>query len=218
MLCRRLIPSLLLRRDRLVKGVAFADHRDAGNPVTTARIHNAQGADELLLLDIDAAREARGPDVAHIAVVARECFMPLTVGGAVRSLADARACMAAGADKLCLTTTALDNPDLIAELAQRFGRQAIMVGIDVVGAGDGWALWDHRTATIRAERGLEAWVREVVARGAGELRLMRVEREGRRNGMDIALLRRVRSLVDVPLVVEGGAGSLDHLDEALAAG
>src|SRR5262249_28798040 len=124
---KRIIPSLLLRKGRLVKGVAFNEDRDAGRPDTTARAHNAQGADELMLFDIDASRERRDPDFASIAAVARVCFMPLTVGGGIRTLDIAHRCMGAGADKICVTTTALDNPTLIGRLAHVFGAQAIVL-------------------------------------------------------------------------------------------
>jgi imidazole glycerol-phosphate synthase subunit HisF len=216
-LYRRLIPSLLLRRGRLVKGVRYADHRDAGNPATVTRAHNAQDADELLLLDIDAAREGRGPDVTAMAKVADECAMPLTVGGGIRDLAAASACMAAGADKLIITSSAFERPALIGELARVFGSQAVVVGIDVTGPAGQWRLYDHRVSASVPGR-VSDWIVRAAGEGAGELRLMAVDREGTRSGLDLELLALAQGLVRVPLVLEGGAGSLAHCDAALRAG
>lgn len=217
MLTQRLIPSLLLKGGRLVKGTRFAGYRDAGLPATTARAHDAQGADELIVLDVDAAKEGRGPDADAIRAVAAECRMPLAVGGGVRSLADARACMAAGADKLSLNTGALDRPALIAELAETFGSQAVVLGIDVAGDAKASRLYDHRMGKADARDPL-TWAREGVARGAGEVRITAVEREGTRQGMDLDLLRLFREAVDVPVVLEGGAGTLEHVRAAYDAG
>jgi cyclase len=215
---KRIIPSLLLRGGRLVKGVAYAEHRDAGRPDTTARAHNAQGADELLLLDIDAGRERREPDYASIAAVARSCFMPLTVGGGIRTLEVAQRCINAGADKICLTTTALDDPNLIGRLAQVFGAQAIVVGLDVIATRAGRRLYDHRSAGTVNGIGWHDWIKRAVGEGAGEVRLMAVDREGRRGGLDIDLLAEASALVDVPIILEGGAGSLDQVAAAMKAG
>jgi len=214
---QRLIPSLLLRRGRLVKGERYANHRDAGNPATTARAHNAQGADELLLLDIDASREGRGPDLEAVGRVAAECFMPLTVGGGIDSVERARECIAAGADKVMVTTAAMDNPELINRLAHAFGTQAVVLGVDVVEEHGRRTLYDHRTGASRVGDWL-AWAQEGAKRGAGEIRLMDVSREGTRAGPDLAFLRKARSGIDRPLVVEGGAGSLEHLAAMLATG
>ncbi|MEG3618549.1 imidazole glycerol phosphate synthase cyclase subunit [Magnetovibrio sp. PR-2] len=215
---KRLIPSLLLKGHRLVKGKQFADWEDSGRADTTAKAHNAQGADELVLLDIEASREQRAPDLEMISKVAMECFMPLTVGGGVDSLGVAHQCFEAGADKVCITTTALDNPDLISELANTYGRQAILLGVDVKRVDDRWELYDFRTQKTEPEKTWEDWLTEGVARGAGEVRLMSVDREGERIGMDLDLLQRARAMVDVPVILEGGAGTLDHLAEAFQAG
>lgn len=214
---KRLIPSLLLKNGRLAKGVRFANWKDAGHPNTTARAHNAQGADELILLDIDASREGRGPDLDTISKVSRECFMPITVGGGISSLDVAQQCFAAGADKICLTTTALRNPNLITELAETFGRQAIMLGVDIFHDGSDWHLFDFCAEQPILDRDWRDWLAEGVACGAGEVRLMSVNREGTRDGMDIELLKLARKLVDVPIILDGGAGTLDHLAEALHA-
>ncbi len=215
---KRLIPSLLLRHGRLVKGVAFRDWRDAGAAESTARAHNAQGADEIVVLDIDASRERRAPDFAALRRVAAECFMPVTFGGGIGSRDRARQAMDSGADKLMLTTTALDDPGLIGDLARLFGTQAIVLGVDVMRRDMGLALYDFRRAALRPDRPVLDWIGEAVARGAGEIRLMAADREGRRCGMDLELLRTVRERVRVPVVIEGGAGSLDHLAAALEAG
>lgn len=215
---KRIIPSLLLRQGRLVKGVTFAGHRDAGRPDTTARAHNAQGADELVLLDIDAGREGREPDFAAITAVARACFMPLTVGGGIGSLETAHRCMQAGADKICLTTTALDDPGLISRLAHVFGAQAIVLGIDVIMTPAGRQLYDHRNGRPIQWMTWQQWLRRAAGEGAGEVRLMAVDREGTRVGLDTALAAEASALVDIPIILEGGAGSLDQVAAAMKAG
>jgi cyclase len=214
----RIIPSLLMRRGRLVKGVRFADHRDAGAPATTARAHSAQGADEIALLDIDARREGRAPDFDVLAAVAREIQVPLTYGGGVDSADIAHRCFEGGADKVCLTSTALDRPALLGEIARRYGEQAVVVGIDVIGEAGRWRLYDHRTGRPLATPGLRDWARAAVDAGAGELRLVSVEREGSRAGFDVALWNEVRQLVAVPMILEGGAGTLQQVAEAMQAG
>lgn len=201
-----------------MKGVRFADHRDAGAPATTARAYNHQGADELAVLDIEASKQGRDPNVDQLRSVARESALALTFGGGVRSVEVAQACFHAGAEKVCLTTAALDEPALIDKLAHRFGSQAVVLGLDVVGEGSKARLFDHRTRTEIDGLGLDDWVDEGVRRGAGELRVMSVDREGMREGLDLALLRRLRALVDVPIVIDGGAGVLQHVYEAYAAG
>ncbi|MCC6642213.1 MAG: nitronate monooxygenase [Deltaproteobacteria bacterium] len=215
---KRIIPSLLLRGGRLVKGAAFADHRDAGSPSTTARVHDAQGADELILLDIDASREQRDPDFASFAAVARACFMPLTVGGGIRSVDTAHRCLAAGADKLCLTTSAHDAPRRIGELAHIFGAQAIVLGVDVVRTPAGRFLYDHRSHRPLEAPAWDEWLRRGVGEGAGEVRLLTVDREGRRTGLDTELLAEASERVDVPIILEGGAGTLDQVATAFRAG
>ena len=215
---KRLIPSLLLQGGRLVKGAGFGNYRGAGRPESTARAHNAQGADEILILDIEASRLRCEPDYETIRTVANECFMPLTVGGGITTLEIARKCMNAGADKLCVNAVALGNPDIIYELSHVFGSQAIVLAVDVIRSPDGIKLFDHRTGEPVGTPDVLDWIREGVRLGAGEIRLMAVDREGMREGMDLALLEQVRNFVNVPVIIEGGAGSLDHLDTALAAG
>lgn len=213
----RVVPSLLLRNGRLVKGRQFADHRDAGQPATTARVHNAQGADELILVDIDASREGRGPDLSWIGRVAAECFMPLTAGGGIRSVEDAKAVIDEGADKILVNGAGLDRPALLGEIALVFGAQAVVAAIDVVTRDGAARVYDHRSRSVTALEAI-AWAREAVERGAGEIRLCSVDREGMRTGFDLALLARLRDAVHVPVVIEGGAGSLADVDAAMKAG
>ena len=214
---QRLIPSLLFKGGRLVKGVCFGDYRDAGKPNTTARAHDAQGADELFLLDITATKENRGPDVGMISTVSQECFMPLAVGGGIRGLSDAAACLDAGADKICINTAAMDSPDLISALAHRYGSQAVVLGLDVTGEGDNARVYDHRTAQP-TDLIPGYWAAHCVELGAGEIRVMSVEREGSRRGLDIELLAAMKSRVRCPVVIEGGAGKLDDLVDAYRSG
>ncbi len=164
---KRIIPSLLLRGGRLVKGVSYQEHRDAGRPDTTARAYNAQGADELLLIDIDANRENREPDYASIAAVASVSYMPLCVGGGIRTVEAAQRCMNAGADKVCLTTTARDDPALIGRLAHVFGAQAIVVGIDVIRTPSGYRIYDHRSGKAVPGTAWTEWLKRAVSEGAG---------------------------------------------------
>lgn len=218
MLAVRLIPSLLMRAGTLVKGVGFARHRPAGAPETTVRAHDAQSADELTLLDIDASRERRGPDIATIARAAKGCSTPLTVGGGVGDLESARACMRAGADKLSVNAAALDSPVILDELARIYGAQAVVVGIDVVGGASTPRIYDHRAGRPVAGKDFDGWIKEVVDRGAGEIRLTAVDREGTRAGFDLELLGRAKALSDAPIVIEGGGGTLEHIDAAVRAG
>ena len=219
MLTRRLIPTLLLRQGRLVKGVRYGDHRDAGNPPSITRAHAAQDADEVLLVDIDASRNGRAPDFIAFAKVAEECTMPLTLGGGLTSFDLAQQAMQTGADKLAFTGPALDTPALLDQVARRFGAQAVVLGLDVTQDETGtYYLYDHRTGAIVSNRTPIAWAQEAVARGAGEIRLMAVHREGTRLGFDLDLYRMIADAVSVPIILEGGAGTLDHLDAALAAG
>ncbi len=218
MLLQRLIPSLLLRGGRLVKGVEFQSFRDAGRPETTARAHNAQGADEIIVLDIDASREKRPPDFEALRRVTAECFMPVTFGGGIRSRDDAARALDAGADKLTLTMTALENPGLIDTLAHYLGSQAVVLGVDVVRVDGRAMVYDHHRHEPALDRSVKGWIDEAIDRGAGEIRLMSADREGRRMGMDLDLIGKVAASCEVPVVAEGGAGTLEHLAEALHAG
>lgn len=215
---RRLIPSLLLRKGRLVKGTRFAANRDAGHPVGTVRAHNAQGADEIVILDIDAAREGRGPDLGMLKAVAAVSFVPLTIGGGITSAEVAKAGIAEGADKVMVTSTGFARPGLIGELARALGVQAVVVGIDVVTEDGRTSLYDHLGGRPVDGPSWVDWLKRAVGEGAGEIRLMAVDREGTRRGFDLSLYESAARHVSVPIILEGGAGSLAHLDEAFKAG
>lgn len=215
----RIIPSLLLRGGRLVKGEVFTAHRDAGNPATTARAHNAQGADEIIALDIDASREDRGPDLEAVTRIAAEAQIPLTIGGGITSPEIARACLSAGADKVCLTSTALDTPGLLTDVARLCGRQAVVLGVDVMTDDNGTRrIFDHRTRSVHSALSWRDWMTKGVELGAGEIRLMAVDREGRRTGFDLELHAEARAAINTPIILEGGAGTLEDLTTAMAAG
>ncbi|MCC7250959.1 HisA/HisF-related TIM barrel protein [Hyphomicrobium sp.] len=214
----RIIPTLLLRNGRLVKGVRFSDHRDAGAPATTSRAHSAQGADEIVVVDIDASREGRQPHFAVLEAISKEVQVPVTFGGGIASVALARRALESGADKIALTTTALDRPDLIDDAAHAFGAQAVVLGLDLVWRDGVLRLYDHRLrGTVDRPNPVE-WVKEAVSRGVGEIRVMAVDREGVREGFDVPLYASIRELTDVPIILEGGAGNLTHIAEAMKAG
>lgn len=218
MLRQRLVASLLLDDGRLVKGTQFTNYRDAGLPETTARAHNAQGIDEILLLDIGASRYGREPDIDTLAKVAADCMTPVTFGGGICGLEIADAAMRHGADKLLLTTTAYENPKLITALARVFGSQAVVAGLDVVAAPGGWALYNHVSGGVMSDVDPLDWAESAVGAGAGEVRLMAVDREGTRKGFDLDLLRTAATRLTVPVLIEGGAGRLDDIDAAFVAG
>ena len=215
MLQHRIIPSLLLKDKRLVKGVGFNEHRDAGNPATTARAYSAQKADEILLLDIEANRRGDGPDLSAVRAVAAECSIPLSVGGGINSTDVAKSCLNNGADKICLNTAALDRPELITECARQFGSQAVVVAIDIASRDGKPAIFCNRTGTCTSVRDWLDWIEEAAFRGAGEFRLMDVDREGRRAGYNSDLLAQARSRTNLPIIVEGGAGDLKDLADAM---
>ena len=215
---QRLIPSILIHEGRLVKGQQYQDYRDAGGPATTARAHNAQGADELIVCDINASRLESEPDFETLKRVAEESFMPLTIFGGVNSERRAEQCMEVGADKIGLTTSAYDQPDLIESLAHQYGMQAIVLGLDVMKDESGaYKLFDHRNKSV-LDKGPVDWAVEAVDRGCGEIRIMAVHNEGMLCGFDFDLYDQIRKKVNVPLILEGGAGSLEHIEEAYTKG
>jgi imidazole glycerol-phosphate synthase subunit HisF len=218
LLKRRLIPTLLLRGGRMVKGVRFGDFRDVGAPVTTAKIYDAQGADELVFLDIEASSEGRGTIVDVVSKVADECFMPLTAGGGVRSLADFRKLLLAGADKVSINTAAVENPTLITDAARQCGAQCVVVSIDAKTGASGKA--EVFTHAGRRPTGLDPveWARKAAALGAGEILITSVDREGTREGYDLDLVRRVAEAVSVPVIANGGVGSLQDFVSGLTTG
>jgi cyclase len=211
MLKARLIPCLDVKDGRVVKGVQFVDLRDAGDPVEAARAYDAAGADELCFLDITASHEARAIIFDVVARTAEQCFMPLTVGGGVRTIEDVRKLLLAGADKVSINTAAVDNPDFVRAAAEKFGNQCIVVAIDAKQVSPGkWEIFTHggRTAT-----GLDAvqYAKRVTELGAGEILLTSMDRDGSKAGFDIALTRAVADAVTIPVIASGGVGNLDHL-------
>ena len=213
MLCKRLIPCLDVHAGRVVKGVRFVDLRDAGDPVEAARAYDVQGADELVFLDITASHEEREIMLDVVRRTAEGIYMPLTVGGGVRSIEDIRTLLRAGADKVSLNTAALERPELIREAAQRFGSQCIVVAIDAKREPNPPLRWSVYTHGGRRSTGRDAvaWAREVEALGAGEILLTSMDRDGTGDGYDLELTRAVSEAVTVPVIASGGAGSLEDL-------
>ena len=211
MLKRRVIPCLDVKDGRVVKGVNFVDLRDAGDPVESAIAYDRAGADELCFLDITASHENRGIILDVVSRTAEACFMPLTVGGGVRTTDDIRKLLLAGADKVSINTAAVFNRDFVREAAEKFGSQCIVVAIDAKMVSPGkWEIFTHGG---RKPTGLDAvdYAREVVALGAGEILLTSMDRDGTKSGFDVALTRAVADAIPVPLIASGGVGNLDHL-------
>jgi len=218
----RVIPCLDVRDGRVVKGVRFQNLRDQGDPAEAAARYDAQGADELVFLDVTAAPEGRDTDREWVRRTAEEVFIPLTVGGGVRKVDDAARLLHAGADKVAINTAALENPPLLDELARRFGSQCVVLSVDAARRGDvdGEPHWEVVTHGGRRPRGRDAveWIAEAVERGAGEILLTSIDADGTREGYDLEQLRRVCSRVTVPVIASGGAGRPEHLADALGAG
>jgi cyclase len=218
MLARRIIPCLDVMGGRVVKGVKFVDLVDAGDPVEAAAAYDAAGADELCFLDITASHEGRDTLTELVARAADRIFLPLTVGGGVRTVDDVRRLLLAGADKVAVNSAAVARPELIAEAAARFGAQAIVCAIDArARERGGWEVYTHGG---RRPTGLDAveWARRACALGAGEILLTSMDRDGTREGYDLALTRAVAEAAPVPVIASGGAGMLDHLADALDEG
>ncbi|MDG2521517.1 imidazole glycerol phosphate synthase subunit HisF [Caulobacter segnis] len=215
MLTRRVIPCLDVKDGRVVKGVNFVALRDAGDPVEQAAAYDAAGADELMFLDITASHEGRGLILDVIARTADACFMPLSVGGGVRAVEDMRRLLLAGADKVAMNTAAVENPDLIAAGADAFGAQCVVVAVDAKARddGSGWNVWTYGG---RKDTGLDVieYAARAVEKGAGEILLTSMDRDGAKTGYDIPLLKAVGDAVSVPVIASGGAGNTDHLIEA----
>jgi cyclase len=214
---KRVIPCLDVDAGRVVKGVEFVDLRDAGDPVELAARYDRDGADEVVFLDITATSDKRGTVVELARRAADEVFVPLTIGGGIRSVADAQAVLDAGADKVSVNSAALRHPELLDELSARFGAQCVVLAIDAKAAGAGWEAYlaGGRTPT---GRDAIAWAREATERGAGEILLTSMDRDGSGSGYDLALTRAIADAVAVPVIASGGAGRLEHLAPAIRSG
>ena len=215
MLCRRVIPCLDVENGRVVKGVQFLDIRDAGDPVEVAKRYDEQGADEITFLDITATHENRDTMVHTVELMASQVFIPLTVGGGIRTCEDIRTMLNAGADKVSINSAAVFNPDFVREAAERFGSQCIVVAIDakkvsLPGEIDRWEIFTHGG---RKPTGLDAieWAKKMVAYGAGEILLTSMDQDGVKKGYDLGVTRAISEAVSVPVIASGGVGNLDHL-------
>jgi cyclase len=219
MLSTRIIPCLDVHGGRVVKGVNFVDLIDAGDPVEQAKAYEAQGADELVFLDITASSDQRSIMLDVVERTASECFMPLTVGGGLRTVGNIRDMLNAGADKVSLNTAAVLNPSLIQEASSKFGNQCIVVAIDAkrCGSADQWEVYTHGGRQATGRDAIE-WAQEVVRLGAGEILLTSMDADGTKDGYDLALTRAISDAVTVPVIASGGAGTLDHLTEAVLQG
>jgi cyclase len=223
MLVKRIIPCLDVKDGRVVKGVNFVNLRDAGDPVELGALYDAQGADELVFLDITASHEQRDIVAEMAARVAEQVFIPFTVGGGIRTVEDFRRILKAGADKISINTAAVQNPDLIREASERFGSQCVVVAIDPRRVGtrpDGTPYWEVYTHGGRKPTGLDAieWAQRVEQLGAGEILLTSMDRDGTQIGYDIELTRAVAQAVSIPVIASGGAGKPEHLYDALTEG
>jgi cyclase len=216
-LSKRIIACLDVRDGHVVKGVNFEGLRSAGDPAELARRYNVEGIDELVILDITATIEARRALADTIRAVARELFIPLAVGGGIRTEADAAAAVDAGADKVSLNTAALATPALITTLARRYGSQAILVAVDAKRDGDGFAVY-ARSGQTAANRDAVEWAREAESRGAGEILLTSIDRDGTKRGFDCELTAAVSDAVSIPVIASGGAGTLDHFVDVFTEG
>ena len=217
MLNIRIIPCLDVKDGRVVKGVNFVDLVDAGDPVAAATAYDEAGADELCFLDISASHEGRGILLDIVGQVAERCYMPLTVGGGVRSVEDFRALLLAGADKVAINTAAVNDPDLISRAAEIFGAQCVVLAVDAKSVGDHWEIFTHGGRTPTGIDAVE-FAKQGVARGAGEILLTSMDRDGVKTGYDIALTRAVADAVSAPVIASGGAGEAGHLVEAVRDG
>jgi cyclase len=219
MLARRIIPCLDVKDGRVVKGIGFVDLKDAGNPVEAARFYNDEGADAICFLDITASHEGRGTFFKVVEETSAEIFMPLTVGGGIRSPEDIRKSLLAGADKVSINTSAVENPDFIRDAAKRFGTQCIVVAIDAKRkqGEKGWEVYTHGG---RKPAGLDvlSWAKQMESFGAGEILLTSMDRDGTCEGYDLELTRSVADAVKIPVIASGGVGTLEHLYEGLTIG
>ncbi|MBQ0798827.1 MAG: imidazole glycerol phosphate synthase subunit HisF [Porticoccaceae bacterium] len=221
-LAKRIIPCLDVDGGRVVKGVQFLDIRDAGDPVEVAKRYNEEGADEITFLDITATHEGRDTTLHTVERMAAEVFIPLTVGGGVKTLADIKALLRAGADKVAINSAAVHSPEFVREAAEKFGSQCIVVAIDAkrVSKDEETPRWEIFTHGGRKSTGIDAvqWVRQMAALGAGEILLTSMDRDGTKNGFDLALTRAISDAVSVPVIASGGVGNLQHLVDGVLEG
>jgi cyclase len=217
MLAKRIIPCLDVKDGRVVKGIHFESLKDAGSILEQARFYNAELADELVFLDISASLESRRTTLAEVQKVSEEVFIPLTVGGGIRTIDNARQAFLHGADKVSLNTAAVQTPTLITELAERFGAQAVVVAIDIKRVGNRYEVFTHSGKTPTGLDALE-WAEKVVELGAGEILLTSMDRDGTQSGYDLESLKLISTSVSVPVIASGGAGNLIHLKEAFTLG
>lgn len=217
MLKTRIIPCLDVKDGRTVKGVNFVDLRDAGDPVALAKAYDAQGADELCFLDISASHEGRGTLLDVVTRTAEQCFMPLTVGGGVRAPEDMVTLLRAGADKVAINTAAVNDPEIVAKCAEKVGSQCVVVAIDARKTGDHWEIFTHGGRTATGKDAVD-FARLVASKGAGEILLTSMDKDGTKSGFDIPLTRIVSDAVNVPVIASGGAGSVDDLAPAVLEG
>jgi len=218
MLAKRIIPCLDVKDGRVVKGVQFFNLRDAGDPVEVAKRYSEQGADEITFLDITASHEKRNIMIDVVERTAGEVFVPLTVGGGVRTLEDVRTLLLAGADKVAINTAAVRDPDFVNEAAQKYGSQCIVVAVDAKRSGPG--RWEVFTHGGREPTGIDAveWCMSMENMGCGEILLTSMDKDGTKDGYDIDLTKAVTDLLTIPLIASGGAGNLEHLSDAIEAG
>jgi cyclase len=217
MLSKRIIACLDVRDGKVVKGINFEGLRDAGDPAALAARYNRDGIDEIVILDVTATLEARQARAQTIQAVAREIFLPLCVGGGIRTEDDAAAAIDAGADKVSLNTAALQQPGLITKLAARYGSQAVIVAVDALRAGDGFTVF-ARSGTAATGRDAIAWAKEAAERGAGEILLTSIDRDGTKSGFDCELTAAVSDAVAIPVIASGGAGTFEHFAEVFTIG
>ena len=218
MLAKRVIPCLDVDGGRVVKGTNFVDIRDAGDPVELAERYDLEGADELVFLDITASHEKRETSVELARRTADNVFIPFTIGGGIRSVEDAQAVLDAGADKVSVNSAALARPELLSELAAQFGAQCVVIAIDAKAEEGGWGVYVNGGRVRVEDRDAVGWAVEAVERGAGEVLLTSMDRDGTNDGYDIPVTRAVADAVSVPVIASGGAGELGHLSEAITAG
>ncbi len=214
---KRIIPCLDVKNGRVVKGVNFVGLKDAGDPVEIAKRYNEEGADEIAFLDITASHEGRGTIVEIVEKVAREVFIPLTVGGGIRTLEDIYRLLNVGCDKVSINSPAIANPHFINESSKRFGSQCIVVAIDVKRTGDKWNVFINGG---RIDTGIDAltWAKEVADRGAGEILLTSMDCDGAKSGYDLSITSQISSMLDIPVIASGGAGTMEHIKNAFNSG